>query len=53
MVDKLMEKHIRKFIRWLHKRGFYITDDEGYAISNDSTNRLVIDYLETRENNMK
>lgn len=53
MIDKLMEKHIRKFIKWLHKRGFCIADDEGYAISNDSTNRLILNYLETRENNTK
>ena len=43
------EKIIRKFIRWMHKKGFYITDDEGYVISNLDTNRLVISYLDEKE----
>lgn len=50
MIDKLMEKHIRKFIKWLHRKGYYISDDECFAISNTKTNDLIITFLETRDN---
>lgn len=53
MIDKSMEKSIRKFITWLHRRGYkigYVWLDGIKSLNDNDINGLVIEFLKTHYN---